>query len=1123
MENNPQENQPCQTIHFIISFIKSKNIEISLKDDNFFINSLTKVNSTEIKSLKNVSYEISIYNFKINCNKIKGEEKKDKITIALKDEYNNIFETKININVIEYGKDCFLYDFYFEAIKKFLGGIPPPSSVILTDCEKFGLYVNYIKNDNISEKDKVKKIRDLVYYTQKVFLEKKDNYLLYFYANIFTECYKEKISCLNHIKIFNKDMFNLNEINYGRMELNNNVKEVIASLINDISPIFNHVKDIKEEKKMKQNLVNFLVFFNFFYQKEEINKILENNDINEYCYNTLIQNEKYFMDLKLNKKSMNILVKLCINLEQIKNIFLFNEDFLDLLEISNENFEHIYQLYNNDNRSQSKKIIRYKFFVKPSKKDNIEEIFNQIKILINNENKKKIFIFKFSFDILNKYLEINSESNLNAIITICKISKYIKKNDQLSNMKNINKILNILHNKGLNSIEQHKLNNNEILYYLENDDYYITSSSTKIFMNVLNNFDINSINYDFLSRWKKVNWAKRYKNNKLLFYEKISNLIKEMKSFGYLFEFFDINQEQRDYESDCLNIMEQKYRKLYISKFDKNQDFINHTVDLIYYCERKKYNITSLIKECFYKDKNNNIDILDNIFKKLIEKKEEFSQQLTDIIVDFFNENILKANNQSLKYLLNNLKTKNINSDIIVFLNDYILTKEDIYSINETDNYTIFEILCENSYLEKLGDSQYYKSYLSLNLEIANELDNLNIEYNYINQFYLEKKDNKLYERLLLVVNGVENKNNSENAIVDKNKINNEKKVKKYKENLDKCLNNINCILNDFEYIINFLKYFFPQTQKEIIEKITKFSGDIKIKKMNYYKTNYDFYLTVKNKYLKEAEELNELKNNNLIIELFNNLKKTNNNEAQNFSKIKQFIEIMKIILKENSLKSEEIDPKNLEKFFSEIKMSKQDLSKQISLLAKLLDIKNEINIDNIIEEIFYLSKKSKLINFIEVLLNLLDSFAVRKTYYYSFLKIIHKHMKVAKNFSVIKLSKSIIEKYGFDIDKNNKFENLLLKFFNKKEEYKFLFDKKNHVEIFLKRLKKINNENNNIFEGFDKIFLFITRYMQYNEKKTDKEIINEFKDDINKNENLENYFENYFNKFKLLKENFIN
>ena len=186
-----------------------------------------------------------------------------------------------------------------------------------------------------------------------------------------------------------------------------------------------------------------------------------------------------------------------------------------------------------------------------------------------HEFKKNIFIFKISSSTLNKYLEIYSESNLKELIILYNISIYLKRNDQLSEITNLNKISNILHNKGLYFLEQHKLNNYEILLYLENDDYYINSSNQKVFFNVLNNFDMNNINSDFLVKWRKVEWDKRYKNNKLLFYENISNTIDDMKNFGNLFELFDINENQKDYDIESLETMQKTYIRLFNNKIKK--------------------------------------------------------------------------------------------------------------------------------------------------------------------------------------------------------------------------------------------------------------------------------------------------------------------------------------------------------------------------------------------------------------------------------------------------------------------------------------------------------------------------------------------------------------------------
>ena len=119
---------------------------------------------------------------------------------------------------------------------------------------------------------------------------------------------------------------------------------------------------------------------------------------------------------------------------------------------------------------------------------------------------------------------------------------------------------------------------------------------------------------------------------------------------------------------------------------------------------------------------------------------------------------------------------------------------------------------------------------------------------------------------------------------------------------------------------------------------------------------------------------------------------------------------------------------------------------------------------------------------------------------------------------SVIKLSKKILEKYGFEIDvKKNKFVDFLMKLKEKKEEREFLFENKNNSELISNKIKSINAETNNLFLGFEKVFFLINKYSN-NKYQVDREIINELKNDFNNNETFSN-FDNFFNKFKLFKD----
>ena len=1102
-QNKEKAKKNSQFVYFITSHIKSKNCELFLDDKNENINCLEKVLTKEVNPSNTLIYEVEIYRFSIFLNKIINKNE-DKIIIFLKYE-NNTFESKINIQKIEKERDCFLYDFQFEPIKKFIIIISPPSSLNLLDYEKFGYFIDFIKNENKSENEKAKIKEDLIYYTQQIFKEKKENKILYFYSYIFTECYENKDAFLCHISLYDKiikDMLlHINDY-CNKHTMNRNISEKINLLCNDINPIFKYT----EEEIIKQNMVNSLFYFNYFYQKKEINKMIENKDIKEFFYKILVENENQYQDLKLNKNSINILIKLANNFNQIYNIFKYNNDFLDLLEISNENIDLIYAKYDElDNKLRNKKIIKFKHLVETKKEDDLEKICNQINILINHEKEKSTFIFKFSYRVLNKYLEMFSDSELNNLILVYNISKYIKRNDNISSIKNINKISNILHNKGLFFIQRNRLNNDQILSYLENDDFFINSKNSKVFMSVINNFEAKSISSDFLMKWKKIDWAKRYKNDKIQFFNQVGGLVKDMDDFGYLFDFFDLNEKEKNYEAECLIVMRERYQELYDfnKKYEKEDQFINQTVDLIYYCELKEVDAMPVIKKCLYRNKQENIDIIDKIFKKLIAKKDDYSENLTNIIVDFFNENILQGNSTTLKYILRNKKKdQSINSDFLLFLDNFSIEKKDFFSLEETDHLLVFKELFNYKFLEEdiLGNSKYYRSYNELMTNLSNELEKLDIEYNDVEQFYSKDKTDILYKRLLLITK------------------NDETVMKSYKDKIDKAMEDIDNILKDFEYILHFLKFFFPEAQKENIKKIEEFRDNIKNGKLNYYKEKYQFYLDIKREFGKEAKEFSKFKNNKLIEDLYSGLKANNQNEDKNFSEIKEFLEIMKLILEENNLKPKIIDFDHLEKYLLLLNISNSELLESINLMANSFDIKKKINSEKMCDQISYLKKKPKFIDFVQIFTNFIELLGVKKTYYYNSIKIIHKNLNESKDISTIKLSESILEKYGFKINDNtNKFQNLLIKLKDKKEEKDFLFEKKNQNE-FLKKLQQINDEANNLFIGFDKVFSFISKYVN-SKDKMDKDIIHEIKDDFNNDESLQTSFDNYLDKFTLFRD----
>ena len=198
------------------------------------------------------------------------------------------------------------------------------------------------------------------------------------------------------------------------------------------------------------------------------------------------------------------------------------------------------------------------------------------------------------------------------------------------------------------------MNNDQLLKYIENIGHLKYTELSEI----INNFNISSMGTDFFSKWKNVDWMNLFKNKKIdekEFYKAVCNKINEIKYFGLLFELFDINNNKKDYSIIMIQYMQEKFQYLIINKPGLNEYtiFIEDVSNLIFYSEIKKINSIGIIKNILNIYSEN---IIEQIYKKLIEKNIEYSEELTKLITNFFIKNIKKADISCLFYIIKNKK-----------------------------------------------------------------------------------------------------------------------------------------------------------------------------------------------------------------------------------------------------------------------------------------------------------------------------------------------------------------------------------------------------------------------------------------------------------------------------------
>ena len=348
------------------------------------------------------------------------------------------------------------------------------------------------------------------------------------------------------------------------------------------------------------------------------------------------------------------------------------------------------------------------------------------------------------------------------------------------------------------------------------------------------------------------------------------------------------------------------------------------------------------------------------------------------------------------------------------------------------------------------------------------------------------------------------------------------------KTKLENYLNKTNIIMNKLNKIYNYFTLFYPKSQKDKIEIIDNLKNMISKNYLLYYTTieeNLKILDDIKNsKFEKEIEENSELEQDEVFLKIYNNFKEINDseeNEEKNLINSKKYIEMMKTIIEENSINSSKINIKDLQDIILASKKDKNNIINDIQLMKSSYKIQNEVNIDKISEDLFFLSKKEKYIISIEALIKLIDLAEGKKTYFCSVLNIIITKLRNLNNLDIIRFSGDVLKKYNIDI--NAEFMEILIELLNKEEEAKFLFDIKNSLSTIQNIDKSKDKEG--IITDIQNCILLFSKFMNsiHEKKMNDFDIVSNFKAFISENTEFGCFLLNYFKKFNEFKNIYLN
>ena len=278
-----EEIKSFKYIYFLYSIEKNKNLEIT----SFF--QVKKLITFDKIDTKNISFNLNIYNIKIDMTKLEKDEK-NIIKIQLINN-DNKFTYDCSIDISGKSKNIYIYDIEFKKLNNFISlfNPNPPQPYNLNIDEKYEIFKKICKIDvdeeNEKENDNERKMEDLIYYTQmKLKNEKKYNFSLF--ASILNDI-SQKNDITKLIELFDIDKIIFDD---KKIKFKLYFSKVILYL--------KYLLEKNDENKIYHALLCILLLLNK-YAKNSLETIFFHKKVDNYIY------IKYFQKIKKGQTKKN--------------------------------------------------------------------------------------------------------------------------------------------------------------------------------------------------------------------------------------------------------------------------------------------------------------------------------------------------------------------------------------------------------------------------------------------------------------------------------------------------------------------------------------------------------------------------------------------------------------------------------------------------------------------------------------------------------------------------------------------------------------------------------------------------------------------------------------------------
>ena len=1071
MEKNENENN---YVYFIENHEKKEIAKLS------FMKKYSEVNYLEIayEIVDNPDYDIFIYRIKILNQNIKKNRDKIDIIIRLEDKEKYKFENRLTN--IKLNQDNFIFDFQFEKSQFLFVKKVPPKSLKLSHIDQFIYYLNYLRNKLKYDKNSVKN-NHLISSIQKI-LEEDKEYDFISYLLIFKEC-SSSSSIQAHLNLFQQNKIkpkkDINKI------LLNELKELVDSWEKNPDILLSKIENNKEGYKIK--LFSIIFYFNYNYYNERLRILLKDKII----YKGLVNTYKLYC-LNIPKEYMKNFMEIVEDFNQLNIVFRFNSRVYELLDIIKEHIDKIISLFldelkKNPIYKDKKQNIDYPYidfgnFVIQDENDNLKQISLHIKnIVLKMVNKTNCYFIKFKPSFYEKYMDIFYKKNLNYLYIIKESNEFMKIYDESFGIKK--DIKRYIHDTGIELCKLGKMNNMEIINFVKKDDYFFPGTSfikEPTSADIFSKLDVRSMNDDFIKEYKKVKWEAIYGEGYLRFAKKIIDLIKNVNDLGLLYELLNIFELNKS-NDDLLIMVQNHYIDLYnsIKETYKNEDYPNFIIDsanLVYFSDKFGKNIEIFL--CEKVEKNLKEELINDIYCKVLSQYSKKSKAAENQIVHFFlNQKKGKVQSYFLLYLLD--ICKNSKDQILSHFINYRLTKEDIFSIKESENIKLLHhllTLTGGQYLKDKLLSKYIESNENFIDEITHDIDNYTIKYKDIKHFFADKKSEIIFKDKLLIIYLLDGELQEE-------------KFQLISERFHKATDYI----KDFKLLIEDQKFYFENSNNIDINTINGLILKIEENDLNFCENNEE--IKGYDPIIKDAKERTIKRKSDIYKAIYekergnypNNDKKCLDNSNTKFEKYKLYLTCQKI---------DHLD-EEFKEIIKSLNFNDEKINKEVDNLMEIFGRKDISTKNKLTNSLFSISYRNQIIKLLSSVKKIIEITKAKREYLSNLIDTIFFYLEKSEIISTIQFSIQILKIYSINIlDQNSKFNRILIKLFDHPESIRFL------LGVTLEDLKKLKEKikDNKIINNINQIIQFVQIFEKKDEisKMKDKELIKKIQKEIN-------------------------